>query len=91
MLVHRHDVPAELFAVLELVEVAVVELVALLRIEVPVGQIDGQDILFALYPTIEKTALETIALDRDSIGICSTSFDINCMQHERLYSRLYMS
>ncbi|WP_276378905.1 urease accessory protein UreF [Flavobacterium sp. H4147] len=58
---------------------------------VPLGQIDGQDILFALYPTIEKTALETIALDRDSIGICSTSFDINCMQHERLYSRLYMS
>lgn len=58
---------------------------------VPLGQIDGQDILFSLYSVIEKTALETIELDRELVGICNTSFDINCMQHERLYSRLYMS
>ncbi|SIQ46279.1 urease accessory protein [Chryseobacterium sp. RU37D] len=58
---------------------------------VPLGQLDGQDILFSLYPVMEKTALETIEIDRDLIGLCNTSFDIRCMQHERLYSRLYMS
>lgn len=58
---------------------------------VPLGQLDGQDILFSLYPVMEKTALETIELDRDMVGLCNTAFDIRCMQHERLYSRLYMS
>src|SRR5438876_522713 len=38
MLVHREHIEAEFFAVLELVEVAVVELVSLLRVEVAVGQ-----------------------------------------------------
>lgn len=58
---------------------------------VPLGQLDGQDILFDLYQLIEKTAEETIELNRDYVGLCNTSFDIRCMQHERLYSRLYMS
>lgn len=58
---------------------------------VPLGQLDGQDILFKLYSIMEKTAQETIELDRDLVGLCNTSFDIRCMQHERLYSRLYMS
>ena len=58
---------------------------------VPLGQLDGQDILFRLYPIMEKTAQETITLEREYVGLCNTSFDIRCMQHERLYSRLYMS
>ncbi|KFF75577.1 urease accessory protein UreF [Chryseobacterium sp. P1-3] len=58
---------------------------------VPLGQLDGQDILFALYPVMEKTVWETMEMDRDMVGLCNTAFDIRCMQHERLYSRLYMS
>ncbi len=58
---------------------------------VPLGQLDGQDILFSLYPVMEKTVWETMELDRDMVGLCNTAFDIRCMQHERLYSRLYMS
>ena len=58
---------------------------------VPLGQLDGQDILFSLYPVMEKVAVETIEIDRDLVGLCNTAFDIKCMQHERLYSRLYMS
>ncbi|QOW09057.1 urease accessory protein UreF [Kaistella flava (ex Peng et al. 2021)] len=58
---------------------------------VPLGQLDGQDILFSMYPVMEKTVAETIELDRDMVGLCNTSFDIRCMQHENLYSRLYMS
>lgn len=58
---------------------------------VPLGQLDGQDILFSMYSVMEKTVLETIELERDMVGLCNTSFDIRCMQHENLYSRLYMS
>ncbi|SHG30251.1 urease accessory protein [Chryseobacterium vrystaatense] len=58
---------------------------------VPLGQLDGQDILFSLYPVMKRVAHETIDLDRDLVGLCNTAFDIRCMQHERLYSRLYMS
>ncbi|WP_018675150.1 urease accessory protein UreF [Riemerella columbina] len=58
---------------------------------VPLGQLDGQDILFRLQPIIQKTTEETLDLDRDLVGLCNPAFDIRCMQHERLYSRLYMS
>ncbi len=58
---------------------------------VPLGQLDGQDILFELQPLIKKLAKETLTIDRELVGLCNIAFDIRCMQHERLYSRLYMS
>ncbi len=58
---------------------------------VPLGQLDGQDILFDLSPVIRQLTDETLSLDPELRGICSIAFDIRCMQHERLYSRLYMS
>lgn len=58
---------------------------------VPLGQLDGQDILFALQPLLKQLSEETQHIDRNLVGLCSIAFDIRCMQHERLYSRLYMS
>jgi len=58
---------------------------------VPLGQQDGQEMLFALQPLLEKLANATMSPDPDLLGLCSTGFDIRCMQHEQLYSRLYMS
>ena len=58
---------------------------------IPLGQKDGQGILFSLHPLIDELAKKSLAPDKDLIGLCSTGFDIRCMQHERLYSRLYMS
>ncbi|SDY57261.1 urease accessory protein [Flavobacterium aquidurense] len=58
---------------------------------VPLGQLDGQDVLFELEPLLKKLAKETLTIDRELVGLCSIAFDIRCMQHERLYSRLYMS
>jgi urease accessory protein len=58
---------------------------------VPLGQLDGQAILFSLHPLMESLALASLTPDRDKIGLCCAGFDIRCMQHERLYSRLYMS
>lgn len=58
---------------------------------VPLGQLDGQDILFELQLLITQLSKETLAIDRALVGLCNIAFDIRCMQHERLYSRLYMS
>ncbi|GAA4443653.1 urease accessory protein UreF [Ravibacter arvi] len=58
---------------------------------VPLGQLDGQDIMFDLQPLLRQLTAETIVLDPALRGICNIAFDIRCMQHERLYSRLYMS
>lgn len=58
---------------------------------VPLGQLDGQEIMFELLPLLGMLAAETLQIDRALVGLCNTGFDIRCMQHERLYSRLYMS
>ncbi|MFZ4058771.1 MAG: urease accessory protein UreF [Ferruginibacter sp.] len=58
---------------------------------VPLGQQEGQSLLFQLKPLLAKLATESIHVDEAYIGWCCTGFDIRCMQHEQLYSRLYMS
>ena len=58
---------------------------------IPLGQQDGQAILFSLQPLIEELVEKSMQPDRDLIGLCCAGFDLRCMQHERLYSRLYMS
>lgn len=58
---------------------------------IPLGQQEGQELLFSLQPLIKKLAQTSLAPDRELIGLCCTGFDIRCMQHEQLYSRLYMS
>lgn len=58
---------------------------------VPLGQQDGQELLFSLQPLIQQLVQNTIQPDEDLIGLCCNGFDIRCMQHEQLYSRLYMS
>jgi len=58
---------------------------------IPLGQQDGQEILFSLIPLMQQLANQSTQPDKDLIGICCTGFDIRSMQHEQLYSRLYMS
>lgn len=58
---------------------------------VPLGQKDGQEILFGLQSLINELVENTMHPNTDLIGLCCTGFDIRCMQHEQLYSRLYMS
>ncbi|MEI9912364.1 MAG: urease accessory protein UreF [Bacteroidota bacterium] len=58
---------------------------------IPLSQQHGQEILFSLHPLIEELAEKNLQPDRDLIGLCCSGFDIRSMQHERLYSRLYMS
>jgi urease accessory protein len=58
---------------------------------IPLGQNDGQEILFSLHSLIDDLATKSLAPDKELIGLCCAGFDIRCMQHEHLYSRLYMS
>ncbi|MDB5221353.1 MAG: Urease accessory protein ureF [Chitinophagaceae bacterium] len=58
---------------------------------VPLGQQDGQQILFSLQTLITQLVENTMEPDEELTGLCCTGFDIRSMQHEQLYSRLYMS
>lgn len=58
---------------------------------IPLGQQHGQEILFSLMPLIRELAEGAMTPNRDLIGFCCSGFDIRSMQHEHLYSRLYMS
>lgn len=58
---------------------------------IPIGQQDGQKILFSMHSVIQQLVELTMQPDRDLTGLCCPGFDIRCMQHEQLYTRLYMS
>ena len=58
---------------------------------IPLGQQHGQELLFSLQPLIQQLAEDSLIPNRDLIGLSCTGFDIASMQHEQLYSRLYMS
>jgi len=58
---------------------------------VPLSQQHGQEILFSLQDLINELAAKSMEPDKELIGLCCSGFDIRSMQHERLYSRLYMS
>lgn len=58
---------------------------------VPLGQLDGQDILYNMQEVIEQVVNNVLDLDRNLVGLCNIGLDVRCMQHEHLYSRLYMS
>ena len=58
---------------------------------IPLGQQDGQELLFSLHPLIQQLAVTSLQPDPTLIGLCNPGFDLRCMQHEQLYSRLYMS
>jgi urease accessory protein len=58
---------------------------------IPLGQQDGQEILFSLRPLLTELSENSLSPNADLIGLCCPGFDIKSMQHEQLYSRLYMS
>jgi urease accessory protein len=58
---------------------------------IPMGQQDGQELLFSFHSLIGELVEGSLEPDREMIGVCCPGLDIRCMQHEQLYSRLYMS
>lgn len=58
---------------------------------IPLSQDSGQKMLFELLPVLENLTQKALKPDLDLLGMSATAFDIRAMEHENLYSRLYMS
>ncbi len=58
---------------------------------IPLGQQQGQEILFRVLQIIHALVQKNLNPQLELLGLSSPLFDVKCMQHEDLYSRLYMS
>ena len=58
---------------------------------VPLGQTDGQKILFALGATLPSMAQAAESVGDDDIGSFAPGFALACSRHETQYSRLFRS
>ena len=58
---------------------------------IPLSQDSGQVLLFKTLLLLEQLVEKAIEPNENLLGISSVGFDIRSMQHENLYSRLYMS
>ena len=58
---------------------------------IPIGQTEGQKVLFCLFDTIEDIAKKTIDLELDDL--CNSCFlsDIDAMKHETMTTRIFRS
>lgn len=58
---------------------------------VPLRQLDGQKALSEAIRKIPSAAEKAIGIDIDLLGTSGFGFDLRSMQHEKLYSRIYIS
>ena len=58
---------------------------------VPLSQLDGQAALAEIIVHIPETARLAMNVDADELGIGGAGFDLRSMEHEKLYSRIYIS
>lgn len=58
---------------------------------VPLRQLEAQRVLRESFPQLLDAVRTALSVIEDEIGIGGPAFDIFAMQHETLYSRLYMS
>ena len=58
---------------------------------VPLSQTQGQQLLYRCYGIFEEVLNIIENLTIEKLCLSTPGFDIRCMQHESLYSRLYMS
>lgn len=58
---------------------------------IPLSQTDGQKILSSSFPLLTHLIEKVMDLDASWYGLSTPGFDIRSMQHECLYSRIYMS
>ena len=58
---------------------------------IPLSQMAGQDLMFVLRDSIQRAVAMSVAPELEFLGACMVAQDIRAMQHEQLYTRLYMS
>lgn len=58
---------------------------------IPLSQTDGQHLLYRSHELFQEILERLEELTEDDLCLSAPGFDIRCMQHEGLYSRIYMS
>lgn len=58
---------------------------------VPLSQMEGQRILLKTLGHLETVVEKVRQIQETDLGVSGGAFEIHCMNHEQLYSRLYMS
>ncbi len=58
---------------------------------IPLSQSDGQQLLASMYDLFEDIMKNTLNAGEEMLGLSAPGFDLRGIQHEYLYSRLYMS
>lgn len=58
---------------------------------IPLSQVAGQKLLFECQPVFKQVMERLENMGVEELGAAAPGFEIRCMQHEGLYSRLYMS
>ncbi len=58
---------------------------------IPLSQSDGQRMLSGMYPLFEELLQQVETAGEEMLCASTPAFDLRSMQHETLYSRLYMS
>lgn len=58
---------------------------------IPLSQTDGQRLLYKSHEIFQEVLERLETLTEEDLCLSAPGFDIRCMQHEGLYSRIYMS
>ena len=58
---------------------------------IPLSQTAGQAMLLRSLPLQERAVERALAAGRDELGLSMPGFDVRCIEHEGIYSRMYMS
>ncbi len=58
---------------------------------VPLSQLDGQRCLSKAAEKIPYAVKKAVSVQIKDLGISGSGFDLRSMQHEKLYSRIYIS
>ena len=58
---------------------------------IPLSQSSGQKLLSGCYPLLQELTIKVTELGEEWLGLSGPGFALRWMQHEGLYSRIYMS
>lgn len=58
---------------------------------IPLSQMEGQKLLYSFHQFLDEIVSQAGALPEEMLCASAPGFDLRCIQHEKLYSRIYMS
>lgn len=58
---------------------------------IPLGQTEGQKLLFALHPLVQQTSQRILTMEDRDLNSCSWGLALASMAHEEQYTRLFRS